>query len=89
MREIKSNWDNLMDYIVHELKEAQKDGYVVPDNSDLEVGQWIGGIAYNIANQAEKMMEPHAYVKIDGQFYKKSDIFLALNKPAAAPAKEV
>lgn len=73
-----SKWNNLQDYIVEQLRLAQKDGYVVPENSDFEVGQWIGGIAYQITEKAERMMEPDEYVKVDGFFYKKSDMFKLL-----------
>lgn len=64
----------LSDYIADVLREAQEEGYVTAENADLEVGQWIGGVSYQIAQKADQLLEPERYFKYNSVFYKVADL---------------
>lgn len=62
------------DYLIKQLQQAQKDGYVIPENSDNEVAIWMNAFAHNVTNKAISLLQPKEYVLIDGQLYLKEHI---------------
>lgn len=66
--------DRLRQYIEEVLREAQEAGYVTPENSDYEVGQWMMVVAGQIAKKAESFLEPERFAKVNGRIYRIKDI---------------
>lgn len=66
--------EQLKQYIVDVLKEAQESGYVSKENGEFEVGHWIDIASGQIASKADQLLEPERYIKVDGYFYKKRDL---------------
>lgn len=66
--------EKLQQYVEKLLREAQEQGYVTPENSDYEVGQWMMGVSRQIANKADNLFEPERFVKVNGRFYRVRDI---------------
>lgn len=61
-------------HIEKQLKQLQAEGYIIPENSDFEVGTAINVTARNITEKAEELLHAKEYVLIGGKFYSKAAI---------------
>ncbi len=66
--------EQLKQYIADLLRESQDDGYVIEENTDYEVAQWIELVSRQIAEKADRLLEPERYFKYQGKFYKVKDL---------------